>query len=599
MSATFLHFFVIFISLCILSTLIYVSRKRPYFGLNGAAWNNNENLKFSILTRKTEFGEIATHGNYRNQGDAYRSKATEPIKKADIVSLSSLIMHEFNLSFKSKDKRILGGKWLDIFPEVRHMLQEIETGRSASSINGVTSAKQSVVTFDKKRKYFEGNTWKGLIKSYDRKNNPKSQGGDYYKASLYRSERIIDGGVSCTVKDNQNGTYGVECPLPWQGRGFVRVFLQSPKETVYLNMLITSKMNEELIIKNTSFINSFKQREYSICDMDLWDKYNDSDLCDHSNQHNGEPWFCVKTTSGECPALENQLEKIVDKDGGKAFRRNKYRIEPAAVGSGDPVAFSIRKRPVKMKRKLETCSKGKPPSVYLDPQKATGWFEGRSWTSFQCLLGEFGDIRFVQCMKNKYIYVVGDSVASQWFRFMYGISRSTGKLFSRFGWSEPQNTFSKIHNITLHYRGHGPPLHGPGPPLFHPYISNTIDSIKHAGRETHFLVSFGPHFGGYHPDVFLNRLVKIKKAMLRLLSRSPDVTFYIAGIIPHSPWEVQPSEWIMYRQEILMRSVLGNMKGVIYLQFWDMASVIMNKKVHVLNDLLRQQMRIFNSYLCS
>uniref|UniRef100_A0A672K5T1 Si:dkey-285b23.4 n=1 Tax=Sinocyclocheilus grahami TaxID=75366 RepID=A0A672K5T1_SINGR len=129
------------------------------------------------------------------------------------------------------------------------------------------------------------------------------------------------------------------------------------------------------------------------------------------------------------------------------------------------------------------------------------------------------------CLKDKHIYMMGDSTMRQWFDF-FGKVVPSENLFI----SGPLLAVDVKNNIDLHWRAHGIPLRSRKSFVANlHYISNEIDDLA-GGPHTVIMFHMGPHFTTYPLNFYTHRVLRIRKAVLALLQRAPDTTVIIKTV---------------------------------------------------------------------
>ncbi|KAL0174715.1 hypothetical protein M9458_030683, partial [Cirrhinus mrigala] len=136
-----------------------------------------------------------------------------------------------------------------------------------------------------------------------------------------------------------------------------------------------------------------------------------------------------------------------------------------------------------------------------------------------------------QCLKDKHIYMMGDSTMRQWFEFFAKTVPTLKQMNLHVPYqSGPLIAVDVENNIDLHWRAHGVPLRTRKTAVasLH-YISNEIDD-QAGGPHTVFVFNVGPHFTTYPLDFYTHRVLRIRKAVLALLQRAPDTTVIIKTV---------------------------------------------------------------------
>ena len=244
----------------------------------------------------------------------------------------------------------------------------------------------------------------------------------------------------------------------------------------------------------------------------------------------------------------------------------------------------------------------------------SGYFLDGSWKSFHCNAKDFYDsVDEINCLKNKQIHILGDSTIRQWYshyvrsfsfwsffmRGVYPIEKNQVKDL----W-EPRKAVDTQNNITFYFSAHGPPLQNGGTPHSQPYIADSIDKIK-GGKETVIAITFGNHVLLYNPILFIQRLETIKKAISRLLQRSPNTVVVFRGMNVFMMDDFTAnqcclSDWLAFRLDNIARNMFKTINGVAYLDAWYLSGShpSMPGGLHTQPEVVRHEISLFLSFVC-
>ena len=254
------------------------------------------------------------------------------------------------------------------------------------------------------------------------------------------------------------------------------------------------------------------------------------------------------------------------------------------------------------------------------PPRPSGYFLFGKWHSSHCNAKVF-DSRSDQaeCLKNKVVHILGDSTIRQWYSY-YVNFMSVGRLkyLRRLGQNqvapvetksikdiwEPRTAIDERNNIVFHFSAHGPPLQNGGAPKSQPYIADQIDDIK-GGENTVVAITIGNHLLLYEPSVFIQRLENIKQAVLRLLKRSPETLIVFKGmnIFVMDDFDTNQcclSDWLAYRLDTIARNILKDIKGVTYLDMWELSGSHSSTPggLHTQAEVVHNEVSLFLSFVC-
>lgn len=163
--------------------------------------------------------------------------------------------------------RIKSSKWIEYFPHLQKALNSWEKSKSES----ITCADKTVVELDVARRYRKGDVLQAKIVSYNELGKRKHYGGDFFLVTVRRPCSKYDG-ISCETVDNADGSYSVECFLPWQGPTLLNVVLLHPSEIVFELMKRYSTEEHVGIYLHTTMLNSNNVEERTFCSVDYPDK---------------------------------------------------------------------------------------------------------------------------------------------------------------------------------------------------------------------------------------------------------------------------------------------------------------------------------------
>lgn len=274
--------------------------------------------------------------------------------------------------------------------------------------------------------------------------------------------------------------------------------------------------------------------------------------------------------------------------------------------SGSGIIFDVSDRKQDAYEKIKTTTNGLPPcdaAVFqpMSPSKSTGWIHNGKWESFFCKNDQFNSKKIAKCLRHHIIYFLGDSTIRLWYEIFckYLGTKDFSPPMPNNVWSRSRKGVNKKGNITVYYRSHGPPLRNPGPPISRPYITDSLEEIKSAGRETIIFFSIGFHFEVFDPDVLLKRVRVIKRGLIKLLNKFPKIRVFVKGFHTHTETKaVIPSDWLSYRFDVLLREEFSNFSTVVFLNMWDISSVLKNRLIHPNGKEQLQYSGLFQSYIC-
>ncbi|XP_076801307.1 NXPE family member 3-like isoform X2 [Clavelina lepadiformis] len=477
-------------------------------------------------------------------GNIYKDMYGHPVRNASIYG---------NETFKVD--------WKKYFPAIITSLKKYEVQNPTRDPAAFTS-ETSTVSLETSNKAFKvGDVLVAHIQAKDRLNRSKTFGGDYFRARLIRTEpngNLTDG-IACKVKDHLNGSYTLQAPLLMAGTFILEVKLAilQTNETVECNM-----------------------------DLNTYDGYEKTPMCDYGNPRNGETWFCVLPPSRKCSPI---TWLVIDRRGRVPPFDYKIKYPPIygnvtqIVGSGTQVNVSLGAFNDKSIKVTDL------PSVYLHQGNWINTLSSKPISSSK---------NFHECLEHKPVYMFGDSTIRQFFYLFK--SKFDLELYgpdSSKVWQQPKTARSKEgkSKITLYYRAHGPPLGNPGPPSSRPYITDSIDGIKVENEsQVYVIFNIGLHLLQDETSLYVRRLLSIKEAIIRHHKSFSNSKFIVRGMNVVETID----EWLIMRYETLLREIFKKMTNVFYLNLWDMTTVIPLSGYHPTPPVLNQEALLLLNLLC-
>ena len=205
------------------------------------------------------------------------------------------------------------------------------------------------------------------------------------------------------------------------------------------------------------------------------------------------------------------------------------------------------------------------------------------------------------CLKNKSVYLLGDSTTRQWAYELFSLLKTEVKLVDM---SQKYRRYLPRYNLNITYQ-------------FYPQILGSktvrikdemyeVDVMDRLVRDAscNYVVVISPwaHFTQWWADAYRERLQLLMESVQRLKSRCPDTPVILKS--PHvrdhkdAYTHLLNSDYILYRMKIQMEEVFRN-AGVFYVDIWDMnLAYPANKTVHMPREVIRQELNLALSYVC-
>ncbi|KAI7801055.1 putative NXPE family member 3-like [Triplophysa rosa] len=473
--------------------------------------------------------------------------------------------------------------------------------RSVTYVSMSTSpAHSTFIIQNLKDSYQIGEELYVMIHARDFNHNPKLYGGDFFQAKLFKNVFVFQASVFGEMMDLLNGSYSVRFLLPWVGQAQVAVRLIHSSEGVQV-LKHHRDTDSDRVFFNGYFKgpgpNGTRLNEIVKCNV-KWDKNGLEKMgtgdccCEYKDSRTGEGWRCQRPKSLPCSArvyhsMGGYNNRLSEEEKILMTKTNQN------VNHGDipiiKIASSARNESIDVRDK---CRPG------LHTPVPAGFYLNDVWTSFVCKTHQFTPQTTTQCLKDKHIYMMGDSTMRQWFEFLLKAVPSLKQMNLHVQYQAgPLLAVDVGNNIDLHWRAHGVPLRCLKTEVANlHYISNEIEDLA-GGPHTVIVFNLGPHFTTYPLDFFTHRVLRIRKAVVNLLQRAPETTVIIKTVNTGYK-DVFGSDWYSLQLDKILRWAFQDV-GVYILDVWQMTSCHYNiENIHPGPVIIKNEMDIFLSFIC-
>ena len=209
-----------------------------------------------------------------------------------------------------------------------------------------------------------------------------------------------------------------------------------------------------------------------------------------------------------------------------------------------------------------------------------------------------------ECLRGKDVYFLGDSTIRQWLEVL---SDMMGVPFKRQNPGEKDNIYRSFDsfNTSMAYRSH---------PLFITskiegkltkklaFEIDVLDSLQSTDCNYVVVISSWVHFTQWTRDSYVERVGLLRDAVLKLISRCPDVKIIVTG--PH-PREQPSKESRIYNNDLIAQrlgDILENtfsQIGVLYLDVWDLnLAYPSSNNINMPRAVVQGELSMFLSYVC-
>uniref|UniRef100_A0A672GXJ0 Neurexophilin and PC-esterase domain family, member 3 n=1 Tax=Salarias fasciatus TaxID=181472 RepID=A0A672GXJ0_SALFA len=404
---------------------------------------------------------------------------------------------------------------------------------------------------------------------------PKNYGGDVLLASLHN--RDLEAGVAGKVVDHLNGTYSAVFTLLWNGSAKIEVTLVHSSEAVEVLSRQTSEHPDRIYFK--SLFRSGSKNLFANCNVCL--RSSQALQCNYTDVRTGEPWFCYKPENLSCDA------RISHSMGG--FKRKLRPNEVNLFVSG-----------VNMKVPIQTSG---PSDVFVSGRwRPSGFYYKGVWRSLSgTAVREFDAKQMTQCLKGKQVHMYGDSTIRQWFEYLnQGLPGEQFNLHTS-KQSGPFLALDYTNNIIVTFRCHGPPIRFGNVPIGElRYIANELDSVI-GGSNTIIVLGIWSHFSTFPMEVYIRRLMSIRRAVVQLLARAPETLVIVrtANLKALTLYEtLTNSDWYSMQRDKALRAVFKG-TGVHLVDAWEMTLAHnLPHNLHPDRPIIKNMINVLLSYVC-
>jgi hypothetical protein len=474
--------------------------------------------------------------------------------------------------------------------EIMEKLDRLIPPRPFTHINTTTSAKHSTATIlNPQDTYCRGNQLDILLEARDHLGHRKEYGGDFLRARMYSP--ALKAGASGKVTDFNNGTYLVSFTLFWEGQVSLSVLLIHPSEGASALWRAKNQGYDRIMFLG-KFANGTSQ-VFTECGLS---PNTSAELCQYLDARDQEAFYCVRPPRVPCAALthvnsRNKDISYLSKEEWSLFHRSNIGVEMMKDLSSIKILPCNKSENIK--KKCQTGMKTPFPSGYT--------LEGRWITTF-CQQIKFNATEGIRgCLERKLIYLMGDSTLRQWIYFLPKVVK-TLKVFDHHGTGvfKTHVLLDAERHILIQWKKHS-----------HPFVTQTLFSVKDenyiprqidqlAGDSgTAIVITIGQHFRPFPIDIFIRRAINVKKAIERLLLRSPETKVILKTENTRELYLNTElfSDFHGYIQNLVIRDIFMDLNvGII--DAWDMTVAYNNYNVHPSDVIIGNQIDMFLNYIC-
>jgi hypothetical protein len=161
-----------------------------------------------------------------------------------------------------------------------------------------------------------------------------------------------------------------------------------------------------------------------------------------------------------------------------------------------------------------------------------GFFYENRWHMTRCTgVSRLEDFR--RCLRGQTLILFGDSTTRQWYESVQDMLQceQTSRKWLSHKWREESTSVNHDLNFTVKWIPHSQPFYNDDN---RPTCTSVPTTIADIGSHENVIIVFHmyAHFLTYHHQVFWGRIRKVRKAIVDLFDRNPNVVIAIKG--PHS-----------------------------------------------------------------
>ncbi|XP_035285125.1 NXPE family member 2-like [Anguilla anguilla] len=435
---------------------------------------------------------------------------------------------------------------------MRSVWDDLPPAGKFSSIESSSSGQHSVVNLEQPgAQYCVGDSVNVLVNMKDHRGNPKVHGGDFILARIHSPN--LQASASGEVTDLLNGSYRVRFRLFWPGDVLVSVLLMHSSEAVGILRRISAHNYDKVIYTGTFY--SGNKTEESQCGIRLTA---DKPLCEYRKKEDAEYYACVRPETLPCSTLRTMSSRNgpisnMTRDERLLLSRKIIGIEMR--NSFGPV--KVISCPAGTHRPTEKCVAG----FGMTSPSPSGYFLKNRWSSTSCQTGNFFSAGAIsRCLKGRNLKLMGDSTVRQWQEELSRVLKGL-KCVKPYDVHSSALAVDPQRNITVQWKMHS-----------HPFvIGNKVvkDALGYVSREVDrvavgdvVVIGVGQHFRPFPLEIFVQRLINMRKAILRLHERSPQtlVVIKLENTREFNSVMTHLSDWFGYVQNLAQRKVFRDLK---------------------------------------
>lgn len=447
------------------------------------------------------------------------------------------------------------------------------------------------------------------IETYDLNNKPKTNGDDVIV--VWASESTGKGYVSGSVIDHKNGSYTGILKVYWSGLTKVYAKLASTVENTCLRIKAMNKYGNAVFAMQRPWgirgiFRTNLMQELTACGANP-KIVGFKALCNFTALNGNMEWFCGKPKHKKLGCSDISSFATGNFDNRMVPEKEKIQKKGHGVFK-EVMSLEIQQSNEKLSTESNISCKLRPSLLSWTESEPTGYWFKDKWNFIHCYSKiQHNDSFYAQCLKNKNLFIIGDSTVRQYSEYFVEHVLNLGHVDLKDG----LGTDRKYHNykvftnygVNLTYLKHEMPFHNPDFPVNNiSSVSQIIESIAQKDFEDNSLiliVNYNSHFSAYPPASFRTRIKHLTVALESLLQKKPKAKIFLKG--PHL--FIDDSRWFDPRISLLFKEILKEefaklMNKVTYLDTWSITVAHNSQILHPRDKAFISQINQFMAYIC-
>ncbi|KAJ1196266.1 hypothetical protein NDU88_000137 [Pleurodeles waltl] len=475
----------------------------------------------------------------------------------------------------------------NMFSSIDQMIPRVtytDKGQTSSAEKSRTSL------INPRQSYCVGDQLTIRIDALDYLGNRKKYGGDLFIGRVFSPE--LGAGASGKIEDFNNGTYYAHFTLFWEGRVKVSLLLLHPSEA---NAAIWKARNQGF--ENVDFTGTFTSQTHSVKTKCNFEIQTEKQLCEYADDRDGEYFYCVKPEHVPCDGFTSMMS--VNNEHSYLSDLERSLLVRSNIGKELKKPFediNVLQCDKSRSLKEEKCRTG------MHSPFPSGYFLESVWNPVFCSMSPSSTKDLMdKCLPGKMIYLMGDSTLRQWMPYF----TNNVKTLKSFNIHEEglHGTIRYVDidkNIQLQWIRHG-----------HPFLTESVYNVKSlayvpreidklvGGANYVIVVTIGHHFRPFPLTLFLRRVICVRKAVERLLARSPDskVIVKTANIREHSTDMERLSDFHGYIHYYATKQIFRGL-NIGFIDSWDMTIASASYFLHPVPSVIENHVHMFLTYIC-